>query len=59
MREILFKALIIMLMVIVFFLAYVGFVYLVLDGNIPKLTSLYSTISIILGLYVGVRLTDI
>lgn len=53
------KTVIALLLSVIFFMAYVGFVYLFLDGNIPQMTSLWSTISLLIGGCIGIRLVDI
>lgn len=52
------KASIVLLFGIIFFMSYVGFVYIFLGGNIPKMTSLWSSISLLIGMFVGGRLVE-
>ena len=52
------KTFIALLFGFIFFMAYVGFVYLFLGGNIPPMTSLWSSISLLVGMFVGAREVD-
>lgn len=43
---------------LIFFMAYAGFIYIFLNGKPPMFTSLWSGLSFIGGIYVGVKLED-
>lgn len=51
----LFKIFLVIAIVFVFLMAYAGFIYIELDGVIPSLTLLYSSIVVLIGLIVGVK----
>lgn len=53
------KMVLIIAIAFIFFMAYIGFIYSFLDGVIPKLTSVYSTISFMVGGVAGIRIVDL